>query len=167
MSTSNITSEYDIQLNIKDNTKDAIRALEKGLSEVGSYAKKAGSKLDITESLNESQKAADAMIEKFHEMAKNSELDFDAISKAYSKNAKKAISDLERQYAGIKDQLDEVQKEYDKNAAAIAYQNECLKDGTLSIERRKAIQLIINDLEEQQRKSNIKTYLYNKKTKKD
>lgn len=96
------TSEYTIDLIIKDDkTKDAIRELEKSMKGVGEIAKKSIGETDFSKSLEASQKAADAAIAKFHEMAKDSELDFDAISKAYAKNSKKAFDALESQYASI------------------------------------------------------------------
>lgn len=107
----NLTSEYTIDLQIKDdNSKDAIRALEKGLKEVGDIAKKSVKNANMTKNLEESQKAAQEMIGKFHEMARNYELDFESISKAYSKSSKKAIDELEKQYVAIKEQKSEIEK---------------------------------------------------------
>ena len=98
------TSEYTLELQIKDDkSKDAIRELEKGLKHVGETVKKDATGNELTNNLEESQKAAQAIIDRFHEMAKNPELDFQTVSKAYSKNAGKAIAELEKQYATIKE----------------------------------------------------------------
>lgn len=100
----NLTSEYTIDLQIKnDKSKDAIRSLEKGLKAVGDTVKKSAMGEDLTKSLEESQKAAQDMIDRFQEIARDSELDFQSISKAYSKNAGKAIAELEKQYVTIRE----------------------------------------------------------------
>lgn len=98
------SSEYTLELQIKDDkSKDALRELEKGLKNVGETVKRDASGADLTKNLEESQAAAQAIIDRLHEMAKDPELDFQAITKAYSKNAGKAIAELEKQYATIKD----------------------------------------------------------------
>lgn len=149
------SSEYTLELQIKDDkSKDAIRSLEKGFKAVGDTVNKSAMGENLTKSLEESQKAAQDMIEQFHEMARDSELDFQALSKAYSKNAGKAIAELEKQYAGVKDQLDVAQKKYEENAKLIEYYNKCLEDGDLELNKRYDIYRQLNDLEEQQRKSN-------------
>lgn len=86
------TSEYTLELQIKDDqSKDALRELEKGLKRVGDTVRKDAIGKDLTNNLEESQKAAQSIIDRFYEMAKDPELDFEAVSKAYSKNAGKAF----------------------------------------------------------------------------
>lgn len=149
------TSEYTLELQIKDDkSKDAIRELEKGLKRVGDTVRKDATGKDLTNNLEESQKAAQAMIDRFHEMVKDPDLDFQSLSKSYSKNAGKVIAELEKQYAGVKDQLDVVQKKYEENAKLIEYYNKCLENGDLELEKRQGIYRQLNDLEKQQRKSN-------------
>ena len=149
------TSEYTLELQIKDDkSNDAIRELEKGLKRVGETVKRDASGDELTKNLEASQAEAQTMIDRFHEMVKDPDLDFQAISKSYSKNAGKAIAELEKQYAGVKDQLDVVQKKYEENAKLIEYYNKCLEDGDLELNKRYGIHKQLNDLEEQQRKSN-------------
>lgn len=103
------TSEYTLEMQIKDDqSKDALRELEKGLKGLGETVKRDVSGDALTKNLDASQNAAQAIIDRFHEMAKDSELDFQAIAKAYSKNAGKAIGELEKQYASIKEAKEEI-----------------------------------------------------------
>ena len=150
------TSEYTLELQIKDDqSKDALRELEKGLKRVGDTVRKDAIGKDLTNNLEESQKAAQSIIDRFYEMAKDPELDFEAVSKAYSKNAGKAIAELEKQYAVVKDQLDAAQKKHDENVEALKSYNELLKNQDLTDKERSAIKDKINVLEKEQRASNL------------
>lgn len=150
------TSEYTLELQIKDDqSKDALRELEKGLKRVGDTVRKDAIGKDLTNNLEESQKAAQSIIDRFYEMAKDPELDFEAVSKAYSKNAGKAIAELEKQYAVVKDQLDAAQKKHDENVEALKSYNELLKNQNLTDKERSAIKDKINVLEKEQKKSNL------------
>ncbi|MBO5753073.1 MAG: hypothetical protein J6S69_05180 [Proteobacteria bacterium] len=146
------TSEYTLELQIQDDkSKDALRELEKGLKSVGETVKRDASGDDLTKNLEVSQAAAQSMIERFHEMARDSELDFQAIAKTYSKNAGKVIAELEKQYASVKDQLDGVQKEYDENAEAIKNYNKQLENKGLKLREQAEISRKIKALEEAQK----------------
>ena len=69
---SNLTSTYTIDLQIQDdNSKDAIRAIEKGFKEVGDIAKKAAKGTDLAKSLEETQNAAEKMIRQIGELSKD------------------------------------------------------------------------------------------------
>ena len=150
------TSEYTLELQIKDDqSKDALRELEKGLKRVGDTVRKDAIGKDLTNNLEESQKAAQSLIDRFYEMAKDPELDFEAVSKAYSKNAGKAIAELEKQYAVVKNQLDAAQKKHDENVEALKSYNELLKNQNLTDKERSAIKDKINVLEKEQRASNL------------
>ena len=150
------TSEYTLELQIQDDkSKDAIRELEKGLKSVGETVKKDAVGSDLTKNLEASQAAAQTMIDRFHEMARDSELDFQAIAKAYSKNAGKAIAELEKQYAWVKDQLDVAQKKYDANVEDLKSYNKLLENHDLTLKERYAIYDRINFLENEQRTSNL------------
>ena len=107
-----ISSEYEISLKINDNSNDAIRALEKGLKNVGDIAKKAVNGADIAKSLKETKDAADKMIKKIGELSKDTTLDIDAVVKAYAKNAQKAVGALEAQYASLKDEQTKIADEH-------------------------------------------------------
>lgn len=152
----NLTSSYTLNLLIKDDkSRDAVRELEKELRNLGQTVDEAAIDNDLTRSLEETQKAAQLMIDKFHEMARNQELDFATVSKAYSRNAGKAIAELERQYATIKDQLDAVQKKYYENAANLKAYNEGLEKQNISEENRANLISKIKDLEKEQRKLDL------------
>lgn len=101
---SNVKSEYVIDLELHDNSKDAIRDIEKGLKNVGIIAKGAISGDDMAKSLEKAENAADELISKFKEMAKNSALDFDKVVKGYSQSSKKVVSELESQYEQLRQQ---------------------------------------------------------------
>ena len=149
------TSEYTLELQIQDDkSKDALRELEKGLKRVGDTVRKDAIGKDLTNNLEESQKAAQSLIDRFYEMAKDPELDFEAVSKAYSKNAGKAIAELEKQYAVVKEQLDAAQKKHDENVEALKSYNELLKNQNLTDKERSAIKDKINVLEKEQKESN-------------
>ena len=145
---SNLTSEYTIDLQIKDDkSKDAIRALEKSLKDLSKTFKNNAIGDDLTQSLEDSKNAAQAMIDKFHEMARDQELDFAAVSKAYSRNAQKAISELEKQYAVLKQQQDDAQKEHAQNAHFIEVYNKALQKSSLSIESQRILKEKIAELD--------------------
>lgn len=105
---SNVKSEYVIDLELHDNSKDAIRDIEKGLKNVGIIAKGAISGDDMAKSLEKAENAADELISKFKEMAKNSALDFDKVVKGYSQSSKKVVSELESQYEQIRQQQSDI-----------------------------------------------------------
>ncbi len=150
------TSEYTLEMQIKDDqSKDALRELEKGLKGLGETVKRDVSGDALTKNLDASQNAAQAIIDRFHEMAKDSELDFQAIAKAYSQNAGKAIGELEKQYAVVKDQLDEAQKKHDENVEALKSYNKLLENQDLSLKERYAIYDRITFLEKEQRNLNL------------
>lgn len=106
-----LTSEYVINLELEDNSRDAIRSVEAQLSKIGKTAKDALKGGDMAESLKQAQKAASNMIDELGRLSKDSSIDFDAVIKSYSKNAKKAIGELENQYAVLKDNLAEITKQ--------------------------------------------------------
>ncbi len=105
---SNVKSEYVIDLELHDNSKDAIRDIEKGLKNVGIIAKGAISGDDMAKSLEKAENAADELISKFKEMAKNSALDFDKVVKGYSQSSKKVVSELESQYEQLRQQQSDI-----------------------------------------------------------
>ncbi len=145
-------SEYTIDLVIQDDqTKDSIRSLEKGLKEVGKIAKKSGDNIDIAQNLNDAQKAADDMISQLHKLAKNTDLDFNAIIKAYAKNSKKAISELERQYARHQDQLTESKTKYTDLQRQIDVYKSKLESTAVSDKERATISKQIVAIEKKQR----------------
>lgn len=152
---SDLKSEYIIDLKINDNTKDAIRALEVGLKDVGKAVKKDAIGSELTKNLEESQKAAQGMIDKFHEMSKNRELDFDALAKSYSKSSGKVIASLEAQYANIRNRLNEVKDRHDKNAEAIKSYNKLLDECKLSDKERGDVNQRLSYLEQEQRKLGV------------
>lgn len=98
-----LRSEYIIDLELQDHSKEAIKSLEKGLKSVGDYARQTARGMDMSEGLAKAQDAAKGMISQLQTLAKSSEIDFDALIKSYSRSSQKAISDLEGQYALIKD----------------------------------------------------------------
>ncbi len=150
------TSEYTLELQIQDDkSKDALRELEKGLKNVGETVKRDVSGDDLTKNLEASQAAAQSIINRFHEMASDSDLNFQAIAKAYSKNAGNAIAELEKQYAVVKDQLDASQKMHDENVEALRSYNKLLENQDLSLKERYAIYDKISFLEKEQRASNL------------
>lgn len=107
-----IRSEYVIDLELQDNSKDAIRALEKGLKGIGDIAKKAASGADMSKNLENAKTAAEAMINKIGELSKDTSLDLDGIVKAYAKSSQKAVSALEVQYAKLKDEQAGIEDEH-------------------------------------------------------
>ena len=145
------TSEYTLELQIKDDkSKDALRELEKRPEARWGYGQERCIGKDLTNNLEESQKAAQSIIDRFYEMAKDPELDFEAVSKAYSKNAGKAIAELEKQYAVVKDQLDAAQKKHDENVEALKSYNALLKNQNLTDKERSALKAKINVLKKEQ-----------------
>ena len=148
---SDMVSEYTIEMQIRDDqTKDAIRGLEKGLKQLGDVAKNAVKADDISEGLKDAQKAAGEMIAELNRMAKDSSLNFDAIAKSYSKNSKQALAALERQYATLKDKLDMESKKYEENNRQIQMHKESLKDTNMDILKRHEILKELNKLENEQ-----------------
>lgn len=107
-----IRSEYVIDLELQDNSKDAIRALEKGLKGISDIAKKAASGTDMSKNLEKAESAAEAMINKIGELSKDTSLDLDGIVKAYAKSSQKAVSALEVQYAKLKDEQTGIEDEH-------------------------------------------------------
>ncbi len=107
----NLKSKYTIDLKIQDDTKDAIRNLESEMSKVGKAAKESSKSGDLAKGLNDAEKAADEMIHKLDELSKNTEIDFNAIIKSYSKSSSKTIGELEKQYAQIKNVQAEIAKQ--------------------------------------------------------
>ena len=130
----NLKSEYELDLIVKnDKSKDAIQVIEKGFKALGDTVKKGTIGKDLTKSLEESQHAAQEMIDQFHQMASDSELDFKSISDAYSKNSKKAIAELEKQYSTIRDAQKSIiaqEKELNDLKAAGADQSELIEAQT-------------------------------------
>ena len=107
----NLRSEYIIELELEDKSKDAIRSIESQLSKIGKTAKDALKGGDMAESLKQAQKAASDMIDELGRLSKDSSIDFDAVIKSYSRNSKKAIGELETQYAVLKQNLSEITKQ--------------------------------------------------------
>ena len=148
----NLTSSITLELQIEedDKSKDVIRAFDKSLKDIGKVFKQAATGDELTKSLEEAQEVAQAMINKFHESARNQDLDFQSISKAYAKNASKAISELEKQYAKQKDLLDEVQQQHKKLQERIEAHKKGIAEENLSEEAQAAIKKRIQKLEEEQ-----------------
>ena len=106
-------SEYTIDMVIEsDKVRDSIRSLEAGLSKVTSAAKETSKGIVGSQDLSKVQKASEEMISGLHELAKDTSLDFEKVTKTYTKNSQKAISVLEKDYAKHQDQLTEVQSQY-------------------------------------------------------
>lgn len=147
----NLTSSYTLNLLVKDDkTKDAVRKLEKDLHKLGQTVDKVSIGSSLTKNLNETQDAAQSIIDKFHELARNQDLDFATISKTYSRNAGKAIAELENQYAKQKDLLDEVRQRHDKLQERIEAHKRGIADANLSEEAQAVIKKRIQRLEEEQ-----------------
>ena len=126
-----LTSEYVIDLEFQDKSKDAIRAIEKELKNIGDIAKKAASGADMSKNLEKTKDAADAMIKKIDKMSKDTTLDLDALVGSYAKNSQKAVDALEAQYAKLKDErnkltdeLKQQKKAYDEMAKRGGYEAE-------------------------------------------
>ena len=97
---SNLTSEYTFDLVVKDDkTKDAIRKLSNELKQVGKA-------VDLDEATRQAQKA----MQMFDTLAADTSSDFKSISKAFARESERAIAELEKQYAALRD-------EQDRNAA--------------------------------------------------
>ena len=106
-----LTSEYVINLELEDKSRDAIRSVEAQLNKIGKTAKDALKGGDMAESLKQAQKAASDMLEELGRLSKDSSIDFDAVLKSYSKSSKKAIGTLEAQYDSLKQSLAEITKQ--------------------------------------------------------
>lgn len=108
------TSEYTIEIDIKDNTKDAIRGLERDLKDLGEKAAKASN-----DSFHAANNAAQSMIQQIHKLATDSSLDSVAVVKAFERQSQKTMDILQTAYVGQKDKADALQKEYDDIQAEV------------------------------------------------
>ena len=102
-----LTSKYVIDLEIQDKNDNAIRSLEKELREVGEIAKKSIKSADLSSGMKDTKKAVKGMMAQLDKMAKDTSIDIDAITKAYSKGTARAMDALNGQYALLKEKLDE------------------------------------------------------------
>jgi hypothetical protein len=143
-----LTSDYVINLELEDKSRDAIRSVEAQLSKIGKTAKDALNGGDMAESLKQAQKAASDMIDELGKLSKDSSIDFDAVIKSYSKNSKKAIGDLETQYSALKQRLAEIT---DQERAL----NDLIKSGA-DISKRIEAQKKLADLYKQNKISSTK-----------
>lgn len=107
----NLTSEYVINLELQDNTKDSIRNLESGLSKIGKAAKDAIKGGDMAEGLKQAKKSATETITELNKLSKDSSINFDDVIKSYSRSSQKAIGELEKQYVVLKQSLSEITKQ--------------------------------------------------------
>ena len=131
-------SEYVISLELQDKSRDAIRAVENKLRDIGKTAKGAKIGEDMAKSLNETEKTTDEMIAKLKEMTKDTSLDLDALVKSYERNSKKALGELESQYVRLKDKQSSVKVEHIKLTAELKKQeivyNDIVKHGGDAVE---------------------------------
>lgn len=117
-----LTSKYVIDLEIQDKNDNAIRSLEKELREVGEIAKKSIKSADLSSGMKDTKKAVKGMMAQLDRMAKDTSIDIDAITKAYSKGTARAMDALNGQYALLKEKLDEAKKSNAENSNELQYQ---------------------------------------------
>ena len=129
---SNKTSEYIIEVDVNDNTRDAIRGLERSLKDISDKTSKASN-----ESFHAVNNTAKSMIQNLHKLATDSNLDAVTLAKSFERQSQKTINTLEHEYIKQKDKADGLQKEYDKILANVSkYEAEMNK---ASAEQRSAI----------------------------
>ena len=95
-----LTSNYEIDLSIQDNTKDAIRQVQTKLRELGKEFKP-----------DETEKQVEAIIKKLRSLAQNTDLDINAVGKSFNKGTRELLDDLELQGVNLREQLEKAKVE--------------------------------------------------------
>lgn len=96
------TSEYTLDLVVKDDqAREALNEIAEGFDAIGKKAKESIKSEDVDSQIKAIAAKSDAMIAKVRDMAVSSPVDFDVYFKTFSGGAKKAIGELEKQYASL------------------------------------------------------------------
>lgn len=112
------TSEYTLDLVVKDDqAREALNEIEEGFKAIGKEAKESIKSDDVDSQLKTIAAKSNAMIAKMQDMAVSSPVDFDIYFKTFSGGAKKAIKELETQYASLVPTLKEVEDLESKRSA--------------------------------------------------
>jgi viroplasmin and RNaseH domain-containing protein len=94
-------SEYTLDFIIQaDESKDVLRDLQRDIKGVAEASKKN----DLFEGIDKAELAATKLIDNLKGIAKDTSKDFDQAIAVYSKNSKKAMNELENQYARLRSQ---------------------------------------------------------------
>lgn len=112
------TSEYTLDLVVKDDqAREALAEISAGFKAIGKEAKDSLKSDDVNAQLKAIETESEAMIAKMRNMAVASPVDFDVYFKTFSGGAKKAIKELETQYASLIPTLKEVEDLESKRSA--------------------------------------------------
>ena len=112
------TSEYTLDLVVKDDqAREALNEIGEGFKAIGKEAKESIKSDDVDSQLKAIAATSNAMIAKMQDMAVSSPVDFDIYFKTFSGGAKKAIKELETQYASLVPTLKEVEDLESKRSA--------------------------------------------------
>ncbi|MBQ8036478.1 MAG: hypothetical protein IJ268_05735 [Proteobacteria bacterium] len=96
------TSEYTLDLVVKDDqARKALNEIAEGFDAIGKKAKESIKSEDVDSQIKAIAAKSDAMIAKVRDMAVSSPVDFDVYFKTFAGGAKKAIGELEKQYASL------------------------------------------------------------------
>lgn len=118
------TSEYTLDLVVKDDqAREAFDEISTSFKAIVKEAKDSLKSNDIDAQLNTIAAKSEAMIAKMRDMAVASPVDFDVYFKTFSGGAKKAIKELETQYASLVPILKEVE-ELETSRAALQAEKE-------------------------------------------
>ncbi len=98
-----ITSNYEIDLSIQDNTKDAIRQLQDDLGALGKAFEP-----------EKTEKQIKAVIERLRSLAQNTELDIGAVGKIFNKGTQNLLGELELRGVEQREQLEEAKAKYEE-----------------------------------------------------
>lgn len=140
-----ITSEYTLDLVIKDDqARAALDEIAEGFKDIGEQAKKSLKSDDIDAQIKAIASQSNAMIAKMRDMAVSSPVDFDEYFKTFSGGAKKAIKELETQYATLVPTLKEVENLETRRSIL-----EAEKEKTTRLRERSRIEREIQAINEQ------------------
>lgn len=118
------TSEYTLDFVVKDDqAREALGEISAGFKAIGKEAKDSLKSDDVDAQLKAIAAKSEAMIAKMRDMAVASPVDFDVYFKTFSGGAKKAIKELETQYASLVPTLKEVE-ELERKRAALKVEKE-------------------------------------------
>ena len=98
-----ITSNYEIDLSIQDNTKDAIRQIQDSLGGLGKAFEP-----------EKTEKQIKAVIERLRSLAQNTELDIGAVGKIFNKGTQNLLGELELRGVEQREQLEEAKAKYEE-----------------------------------------------------
>lgn len=105
------SSEYTLDFVIKDDrARKALSEIESGFKELGKEAKEAVNSDDIEASLKSMAFKTQVAIAKMQKIAASSPVDYGDYFKTFSKGARKAIGELEKQYADLIPILEKVKE---------------------------------------------------------